>query len=198
MTDKPNNLIVVYEQYWLNSRQNENHRLWFTNIYVLIVAGVLALIGKGYDDSLTLGFSIFLLILSIIGLFTSYANCMAFVWYSRMCEKILYDLNLGKDYSHWFGINSIRHISKKRVGIGRLYIYFYTVMISVTTTLTTWKLVETLNFDIFWEYVIPLIIGCLSLLFTISIYFRYLRKDLKTIHDHFENIINKSKQKRTS
>jgi hypothetical protein len=115
MIDKSNNLIVVYEQYWLNARQNENHRLWFTNIYVLIVAGVLALIGKGSEEGLSLGLSIFLLLLSIIGLFVSYTNGLSFVWYTRMCEKILCDLNLGKNYSPWFGVHKIEKITKKEV-----------------------------------------------------------------------------------
>ena len=37
-----NSLKEIYEQYWLHARHVADERLWFTNIYILIVVGVLA------------------------------------------------------------------------------------------------------------------------------------------------------------
>lgn len=192
MAEKSSHLIAVYEQYWSNARENESHRLWFTNIYVLITAGVLALMWKGYGNSLSLAFYIFLLILSIIGLFVSYTNGLAFVWYSRMCEKILYDLNLGKEYSHWYGDHRIFEITEKRVSMVRLYIYFYTLMIGVMTSLILWKLMQALSYDSVWGLLISIIGACSSLSFFIAIYFKLLRRDINKIHEHFREIISKS------
>lgn len=39
-------LISILEQNWLHLRHVENQRMWFTNIYVIIVAGSLTFIGS--------------------------------------------------------------------------------------------------------------------------------------------------------
>ena len=48
------NLRRVYEQYWLHARHQEVQRLWFTNIYSMIVAGTFAYFGaiKGFSTPL--------------------------------------------------------------------------------------------------------------------------------------------------
>ena len=35
------NLKTIYEQYWLHARHVADERLWFTNIYILVVVGIL-------------------------------------------------------------------------------------------------------------------------------------------------------------
>lgn len=35
------NLRKIYEQYWLHARHIADERLWLTNIYILVVVGIL-------------------------------------------------------------------------------------------------------------------------------------------------------------
>ena len=35
------NLKTIYEQYWLHARHVADERLWFTNIYILVVVRIL-------------------------------------------------------------------------------------------------------------------------------------------------------------
>lgn len=58
-------LINVYRQLWQHFEHMENERLWFTNIYGIVVVGILAALHYAQDFSAwLLGFG---LILSILG-----------------------------------------------------------------------------------------------------------------------------------
>lgn len=65
-------LLVVFQQHWENARHIKNERLSFTNIYAIVVAGVLSLLHsvKG-EVVLELALHIFLCSFSAIGLLTS-------------------------------------------------------------------------------------------------------------------------------
>jgi len=60
----------VLEQNWLHLRHVENQRMWFTNIYAIVVAGSLSFIGAQGTGSLRPYFHIifFLWIFSVLGL----------------------------------------------------------------------------------------------------------------------------------
>ena len=36
----------IYEQHWVHARHVENERLWFTNIFVVIMGALLAILGS--------------------------------------------------------------------------------------------------------------------------------------------------------
>jgi|GEM_PF-673654 len=86
VADKAGNLRKVYEQCWLHARHNENERLWFTNIYALVVGGALAFMSQAglnwYIPSFLIGFS-------LIGLLMCHALRIPWIKYSRMAEIIM-------------------------------------------------------------------------------------------------------------
>ena len=57
------NLRKIYEQYWLHARHQETQRLWFTNIYAVIAAGVFAYLGHVEDYTIKVTLLTFLTIL---------------------------------------------------------------------------------------------------------------------------------------
>ena len=58
-------LKSVYEQHWLHARHCENERLWFTNVFALIVAGLFAFLGTAEQP--------------ILSQFVTYAGCTIFL-----------------------------------------------------------------------------------------------------------------------
>ena len=83
-----NGLKETYEQYWLHARHVADERLWFTNIYVLIVVGVLAFLKVDQPLFLRLGLLLFVLLLSIVGFFMCHSLTVHFITYSRTAELI--------------------------------------------------------------------------------------------------------------
>lgn len=81
------NLRKVYEQYWLHARHQEIQKLWFTNVYAIIVAGTFTYFGviKEFKFSIPLlVFLIFLISLSLLGYFVTYSWNIPFAIFSRL------------------------------------------------------------------------------------------------------------------
>jgi len=66
-------LKAVYEQHWLHARHVENERLWFTNIFAVIVAGLLAFMFTSENNGTPNLFAVYggllILGLSLLGYF---------------------------------------------------------------------------------------------------------------------------------
>ncbi len=63
-------LKFLIEQNWLHARHVENERLWFTNIYFIVVAGILSYLGSSkmsMSDPVFRYLTVFLLIFAILG-----------------------------------------------------------------------------------------------------------------------------------
>ena len=97
--EQAENLRRVYEQNWLHARHIENERLWFTNIYAVVMAASLALMS---EKGLIWPLVTFLLILSLLGFFMCYALRGPFIRHSRMSEIILRREWQLKDYSVFY------------------------------------------------------------------------------------------------
>jgi hypothetical protein len=81
-------LVAVYEQYWLHARHQENQRLSFTNIYSVIVAGVLTFLSTTQNPTLYLGILLFLFALSLLGYLLVHSWNIHWMRYSRLTEVI--------------------------------------------------------------------------------------------------------------
>lgn len=123
-------LKSVYEQHWLHARHVENERLWFTNIFALIVAGLLAFLGTVEDKELLSLFAIyagcFIFILSMLGYFLCLTWRAPFVEHTTLVRKMLEDLSL-KEYAPYIS-KAYRRIKVGWITAHELFLYFYAVM----------------------------------------------------------------------
>ena len=80
--------LKVYEEYWNHARHQELYILYFTNIYAIIVAGLLIAIQNSWEDDYCTYLITFLLVLSIIGYFIVFTKIIPFYKFSRLAERI--------------------------------------------------------------------------------------------------------------
>jgi lysylphosphatidylglycerol synthetase-like protein (DUF2156 family) len=93
-TDPPEtSLIEALHENWLHARHLESERLWFTNIYAIIVVGVLTLReGNKYSYQTFL----FLIIFSILGLIVTLKTAHDYENHIAAIERITQRLNLSE------------------------------------------------------------------------------------------------------
>ncbi|MGB3906523.1 MAG: hypothetical protein WBB22_16560 [Anaerolineae bacterium] len=115
-----NGLKGTYEQHWLHARHVADERLWFTNIYVLTVVGLLAFLKVDQPLFLRLGLLLFVLLLSIVGFFVCHSPTVHFITYSRTAELIQINEG-GTSYRQFYPKDAKRLTSK----IGSLNLAFY-------------------------------------------------------------------------
>ena len=123
--DSVENARVVFEQYWLHARHVENHRLWLTNLFVIIFAGLLGCMAFIEQTSSYIPLAGF--ILSLIGLFSIHATRVPFLRFSRMAETITaLELGLG-EYRRFFQqeAGSLKETKDKFWSLHRTFIIFY-------------------------------------------------------------------------
>ncbi len=126
------NLQTVYEQYWLHARHVANERLWFTNVYVLIVASTLAFMATSQGSMINLWLLVFLLIFSTIGFFICHSIVVHFIIYSRITELILInEWNL--PYRLFFPEKEQRITAK--IGLNFAFYLLYMLMSSIFASL---------------------------------------------------------------
>lgn len=123
-------LKSVYEQHWLHARHLENERLWFTNIFGVIVAGLLAFMGTVGDTNLSqfvkyTGFFIFTL--SLLGYFLCITWRAAFVEHTTLANKILKRDALLSIYAP-YSTSVYKKIKIGWVTAYELFLYFYAIM----------------------------------------------------------------------
>jgi len=84
----------LFNQSWLHIRHAENHRLWFTNMYFLVVAGVLTYFSTQTPNSAILMFRIlmgFLFLLALMGLAICFKLTKVHNAYIEALERVLVD-----------------------------------------------------------------------------------------------------------
>lgn len=82
-------LKSVYEQHWLHARHLENERLWFTNIYILIVGALLAYtFESGKAGFWSWPILIIIFVLSLAGFFMCHSLRIPSYYHSRMADII--------------------------------------------------------------------------------------------------------------
>jgi hypothetical protein len=141
------NLKGIYEQYWLHARHQETQRLWFTNVFAVIVAGVFAYMGKSNDDTYDVYLLLFLTILSILGYFLTHAWNIPFVIFTRLAEKMaIIEWDLPRDYQRFTKYGDIKY--RKPVSASKMIMIFYSLMISVFGMMLITKVFEISDYSI--------------------------------------------------
>lgn len=122
----------IYEQHWLHARHVENERLWFTNIFVVVVAGLHVVIFTAGDPQLSKQFAIYIgfliLALSLIGYFQCISWRAAFIEHTTLANKILKDSRL-EDYTPYIS-KAYRKIKIGWISAHELFLYFYAAIAS--------------------------------------------------------------------
>ena len=122
-------LKSIYEQHWLHARHVENERLWFTNIFGVIVAGLLAFLGTSEAANLALFAKFagpFILILAMLGYLLCLSWRAPFVEHTILANKLLgADLWLKEYASYRPGYEGIKFF---QISAHELFLYFYALM----------------------------------------------------------------------
>jgi hypothetical protein len=141
------NLKTVYEQYWLHARHQEVQRLWFTNVFAVIVAGVFAYLGNSPDGAYSIYLLFFLMVLSILGYFLTHAWNIPFVIFTRLAEKIaIFEWNLPKEYQRFTKYGKIEY--RKPVSASKMIMIFYSLMIAIFGMMFITKLIHNSSYPV--------------------------------------------------
>lgn len=96
MTEDSSDILeTLLEQSWLHIRHAENHRLWFTNMYFLVVAGVLTYLSTQTPPFMTVIFPFllgFLLLLATLGLIVCIKTDTVQEGYVKAIENIVREM----------------------------------------------------------------------------------------------------------
>jgi len=151
-------LKSIYEQHWLHARHVENERLWFTNIFGVIVAGLLAFLGtvKPTDLSLFAKFAgSFIFILSMLGYLLCLTWRAPFLEHTTLARKMLEDSQL-EIYAP-YTTEAFRKL-KGRVNAHKLFLHFYALMAGGGLSLI---LYAGLEWSYWWvSIIVMLLISC--------------------------------------
>lgn len=119
------NARVVFQQYWLHARHVENHRLWLTNLFVIVFVGLLG--SMAFIEQTSFYIPLVGFMLSLIGLFTIHATRVPLLRFSHMAEAIMdSELGLG-EYRRFFHreANSLKETKDKAWSLHRTFVIFY-------------------------------------------------------------------------
>lgn len=179
------NLRVIYEQYCLHARHQEMQRLWFINIYAIIVAGVFAYLGTvEAHDAINISLYVFLLILSLFGYLMTHSWNIAFVKYSRLAEAIaICEWSLPEEYQRFTKY-------RKRIRAARTFMGFYSLMIGIFTALTYR---EIFNITSYTKIVLAVILVLAA--FYLFYQFYLESRTITSIINQFNKMIGKCRQK---
>ena len=139
-------LKSIYEQHWLHARHVENERLWFTNIFVLIIAGLFAFLSKIPAEGETLPILHvsavgFILLLALLG----YVLCLAwrapFVEHTTLAREMVEQYPELKDYAAYTRPEIYRIIKVGWVTAHQLFLYFY-ILIATSAVVLAISLIE--------------------------------------------------------
>lgn len=156
VTNHEENLRTIYEQYWLHARHQENQRLWYTNIYAIIVGGIAGFTSfrpEWFLPALVVGFS-------WLGFFICHGVRIPFLRYSRYTDVILWNhWNLGREYARFlrkppgpppekrskkdamvkaFGFSRFRGRSELRDKATNVSLMFHSFYMLMATAFTAW------------------------------------------------------------
>lgn len=132
-------LITILEQNWLHARHVEKRRLWFTNIYVLILGGFLGAFIRGratINKHLQLPLLAFLLILSIFGILFSIRCKQVFDSHTNKINEMMESFDDDK-YERFMSVRGDEKTIKflwfegkypEYLGVNWLFVYFYFIM----------------------------------------------------------------------
>jgi len=123
-------LETIFKEHWNHARHCENERLWFNNIYAVVVAAILVFIGQaGYNQQTDLGpmllLALFGLILSVLGFLVVIALTLGYAHHIMDIVMIFY---------YWDAMEFYRH-PKKPVHFMDAHRCFYEITIALFAVL---------------------------------------------------------------
>lgn len=123
-------LIAIFKEHWNHARHCENERLWFTNIYAVVVAAVLVFIGNAaygvladFDSAALL--ALFGLILSVIGFLVVTALTLGYLHHMTDIDMVFY---------YWDKMEFFRHPRKPAL-FGSAHRWFFEITIGLFAVL---------------------------------------------------------------
>lgn len=152
-------LKAVYEQHWLHARHIENERLWFTNIFGVITAGLLAVLFTSGGHSVPNVFAICvggtILILSLAGYWLCVTWRAPFIEHTTLANKIFKNIEL-QQYVPYIS-PAYRKMKVGWVSAHELFLYLYSFMAGVSLFIVLYVGLEWCHW---WVSFIPIIILC--------------------------------------
>ena len=123
-------LIAIFKEHWNHARHCENERLWFTNIYAIVVAAILVFIGNVvFGESPDYGSAILLalfgFILSVIGFLIVVALLLGYQHHITDIDMVFY---------YWNKMEFYRH-PPKPVHFGTAHRWFFEITIALFAVL---------------------------------------------------------------
>lgn len=138
--DKSGILKLLFEQSWVHLRHVENHRFWFTNMYLVVMAGVLAYLSSQEPAFATIvcpALAIFMIFLAFVGLMVCMKVNKVHDAYNRAIDNIINDTlsNASNNLARYKGYSLVRgKISdrwRKIQSVKFLYTMLYFVSIGI-------------------------------------------------------------------
>lgn len=119
--------IAILEQNWTHLRHVESQRMWFTNIFALVVAGVLSFLGTRSTPSLSSNFAViaFLWFFSVLGLLQTLKT-------NKEIDVLLNEIHVMcelKGLKRHVDFPELRSGIYGRIRIRYIYVAFYSLMI---------------------------------------------------------------------
>lgn len=132
---------TIYSEYWNHARQCINERLWFTNIYAVVLAAILVLIGENVLDKFSsLLLASFGIILSLIGYMVVIAVSLGYDHYIGDITLILY---------YWDKMEFYRRPGKP-ITFRNVHRWFFEITIVLFSGFILHYLFQTFNVDSVW------------------------------------------------
>ena len=150
-------LKSIYEQHWLHARHVENERLWFTNIYMIIVGALLAYTFDKQAQTSSWPWPILLIvfILSMVGFLMCHSLRIPFVYHTVTADKIQLE-EWGLPY------NYITYKPEKFFSFHEVFSLLYSVMSSLSLGFLTWGLLHNVSeFKLYIATTVGVVCFCL-------------------------------------
>ena len=154
----------IYEQHWVHARHVENERLWFTNIFVVIMGALLAILGSDMlknnaNEHMVIVISSVGLVLSLLGYFLVVSWRAPFVEHTTLAIRMLQeDGDLAK-----YAPYTSEHFAKLKFGwitAHELFLYFYALIFSISLFL----LIRTAVVHWYWWGALLISMGTFAIL----------------------------------
>lgn len=183
-------LETIFREHWNHARHCENERLWFTNIYVAVIAAILVFTRETChyeqaDSGLTLVLVLFGLILSVLGFQVMIALSLGYDHHISDIVMVFYYWNKMEFYRHpekpFHFMRAFRHIYEITIALFAALSFYYGYQ--------AWDI-----FSVFHDrLILPFLVFWLVLLHTYILYrwkwegyFKNIRRFKKALQDDTE------------
>jgi len=166
-------LKSIYEQHWLHARHVENERLWFTNIYILIVGVLLAYtFGKSETSFWSWSILAIIFILSLAGFFMCHSLRIPFVYHTKMADAIqIKQWDLPYNYG-WYDPPKLIHFHA-------VFSWLYIVMSSFSVSFILHDLAYDWSWYRWWIALVAFLV-CVGILYGYFYKFIFEEKEKET------------------